>query len=36
MIVPKGKLIIIGGAVDVASGAAYDYPQDIRVAIERG
>jgi hypothetical protein len=24
----------IGGAVDVASGAAYDYPQEIRVPIE--
>jgi uncharacterized protein YceK len=26
---------IIGGGVDVATGAAYDYPQEIRVPIER-
>jgi hypothetical protein len=26
---------VIGGAVDVASGAAYDYPQEIRIPFER-
>ena len=28
-------LAVVGGAVDVASGAAYDYPQDIHLPIDK-